>query len=237
MLGYHPVAHSNSVREETARLLHRPVEEISYIPLGVDAVPLDPEAGLGFRRVLDIPADHKVVLYSGTSPNKNVRLFVQVAGQVLGRLPGVTFVLLASADVSDVGPIPEGMKVTPFQPSIIPALLASDVFLSTADYEGWGIAITEAMYAGVPVVSTAVGGVTDQVIDGVTGFLVPASDRDMLVDRTMTLLTDDEMRRRMGSTARQHVGDNFMNDRMVRDFAGLYERLVAAKRGAPARAQ
>jgi glycosyltransferase involved in cell wall biosynthesis len=230
--GYHPVAHSSSVRIETGRLLQRSVESISYIPLGVDPVPLNPLGGQEFRRTFGIPADHKIVLYSGSSPNKNVRLFTQVARDVLDRLTQVTFVLLAPGDVSDAGPIPEGMKVCPFQPSIIPALLASDIFLSTADYEGWGIAITEAMYTGVPVVSTAVGGVTDQVVDGVTGFLTPEGERDLLVDRTMTLLTDDDMRRRMGSAARGHVEDKFMNERMVRSFEDLYDRLVSDKREA-----
>lgn len=232
--GYVPVVHSSSVRADTARSLRRAPERLPLIPLGVRPRARTPEAGVEFRRRLGIPDGDKVVLYTGQAPGKNVPLFVDVAEHVLDRIPsGVTFVLVGHhsdslrAAVEHLSP---RLLVVPRQSSIVPAMEAADLFLSTADYEGFGLAITEAMYSAVPVVATAVGGVIDQVLDGVTGLLVPARDRDGLVEHTCTLLGDDRLRDRLGAAARRRVEERFTTDRMVADFERLYERLTAAPR-------
>jgi glycosyltransferase involved in cell wall biosynthesis len=227
---YHPVVHSSSVRADTAESLHWSSERVSLIPLGVQTRPRAPEAGLEVRRSLGIPATDKLVVYTGHARTKNVPLFLDVAREVLTRFPqGITFVLIGQQGdavhklVEELSP---RLLVVPTQPSIVPALEAADVFLSTADYEGFGLAITEAMYTGVPVVSTAVGGVVDQVLDRVTGLLAPARDRNSLVEHTAALLTDDERRRQMGAAARRHVEERFTTARVVDDFEKLYQRLV-----------
>lgn len=68
------------------------------------------------------------------------------------------------------------------------ALAGSDVLLSTSEYEGFGLTLVEAMACGVPVVAMAVGGVTDIVEDGVTGFLVPDGDLEAMLN-AITRLT------------------------------------------------
>jgi glycosyltransferase involved in cell wall biosynthesis len=66
--------------------------------------------------------------------------------------------------------------------------------------EGWGLAVTEAAQHGVPTIGyRSSGGLTDSVIDGVTGVLV--DDRDQLVDRLEELLTDPLLRDELGSKA------------------------------------
>jgi glycosyltransferase involved in cell wall biosynthesis len=228
--GYHAVAHSRAVRADTARALHTPVESVSYIPLGVDARERDALAGREFRSRHGISLSERVVLYTGSAPNKNIELFAQVAREVLRRFPsGVSCVLITSPEIAraGIGPRPPGIRIIPFQTSLIPALEAADLFLSTADYEGFGLSITEAMYTGVPVVSTAVGGVVDQVVHGTTGYLTPAGDLRGLVDHTSALLANDDLRQQMGASARRHVQQNFTTARVVQDFQRLYEDLAA----------
>ena len=229
--GYHTVVHSVSVRTDTARALGRPREDVSLIPLGVEPREPTPEAGVQFRRQLGLSSTDRVVLYAGSAPTKNVPLFLEVARDVLARFPAdVAFVLLGDSRVVDTVAGADRIHVVPPQHSVVPALEAADVFLSTADYEGFGLAITEAMYTGVPVVSTAVGGVVDQVVHGQTGLLAPARDRGGLVKHVCDLLDNDGLRRRMGVAAQRRVQGLFTSDRVVADFERLYQRLVSEPR-------
>ncbi len=75
--------------------------------------------------------------------------------------------------------------------------------------EGYGVVAREAMAHGRPVVATAVGGLLDAIEDGVTGLLVPPRDPAALRAAIETLLSDAELRRRLGAAARKAARDRF----------------------------
>ena len=75
--------------------------------------------------------------------------------------------------------------------------------------EGYGVVAREAMAHGRPVVATAVGGLLDAIEDGVTGLLVPPGDPAALRAAIETLLADAELRRRLGTAAREAARDRF----------------------------
>jgi glycosyltransferase involved in cell wall biosynthesis len=64
--------------------------------------------------------------------------------------------------------------------------------------------VSEAENCGVPVVASAVGGIPEQVLDGQTGWLVPAADRGALADRLAALLASGDRARMMGQAGRLH---------------------------------
>jgi glycosyltransferase involved in cell wall biosynthesis len=68
---------------------------------------------------------------------------------------------------------------------------AADVFLLTSHWEARALVIQEAMQVGVPVVATAVGGIPEVCVDGVTGLLVPPDDPDALAVAIALTLTDE----------------------------------------------
>ena len=75
--------------------------------------------------------------------------------------------------------------------------------------EGYGVAAREAMAHGRPVVASAVGGLLDAVEDGVTGVLVPPRDPAALRRAVQALMSDPELRRRLGSAARDAAREKF----------------------------
>jgi len=112
-------------------------------------------------------------------------------------------------------------------------LRAVDVVVCTPWYEPFGIVPLEAMACGVPVVASAVGGLTDTVVAGRTGLLVPPRDIPALADALEELLDDPQARRRMGAAGRERVLERYRWDVVAESTLELYERLVDAVAEAP----
>jgi len=93
--------------------------------------------------------------------------------------------------------------------------------------EGFPLVLIEAMALGIPIVSTAVGGIPELVDDGETGLLVPPRDPAALGEALLALLDDAVRHKAMGERAVAHVRGHFRIEQMARDLELLYERVVA----------
>jgi glycosyltransferase involved in cell wall biosynthesis len=115
----------------------------------------------------------------------------------------------------------------------IPDLLTrSDVFVLSSRSEGLPVSILEAMAAGLPVVATDVGGVAEAVEDGETGLLVPAADSEALARALERLVSDPDLRRRLGAAGRARALRLFDATRYRAAYLELYCREL--HRSAPA---
>ena len=83
------------------------------------------------------------------------------------------------------------------------------MFCLPSTYEGFPLAILEAMAAGLPVVATAVAGIPEAVEDGRTGLLVPPEDPAALSAALLRLLRDPRLRGEMGGAGRRRLAERF----------------------------
>lgn len=95
-------------------------------------------------------------------------------------------------------------------------------------FEGFGLTVTEAMWKGRPVVASAVGGIMDQINDGVDGILLnDPTDLDEYAGALKRLLRDPALAERMGALAHAHARDEFLGDRHLRQYIDLFATLLA----------
>jgi hypothetical protein len=112
--------------------------------------------------------------------------------------------------------------------------LGADVFVTTPWYEPFGITPLEAMACGTPVIGSAVGGIGHTVVDGVTGFLVPAHDPPALAARLSELRRDPQLAGALGLAGVRRVRVQFTWEHVATRLARVYERV---RRPLPAEAE
>ncbi|MDN5941780.1 MAG: glycosyltransferase [Nitrospira sp.] len=110
----------------------------------------------------------------------------------------------------------------------IPRILhALDAFVLPSLYEGFGIAILEAMAAGKPVIATAVGGIPEFVVPGETGVLVAPGNASVLADAIERLLGDAHHAKQMGAKGRARAQERYGIAGVVRRHEQVYEACLA----------
>ena len=114
-------------------------------------------------------------------------------------------------------------------------LQCADVFVHCSDHEGLGMAIMEAMGAGLPVVASRVGGVPDLVREGETGFMIPPDDVEKYAEKVLLLLKNDQLRQELGSNARHFAEKHLNKQTILAQLETVYgEILVSPRKKVPA---
>ncbi|MEA2448521.1 MAG: hypothetical protein QOG63_453, partial [Thermoleophilaceae bacterium] len=110
---------------------------------------------------------------------------------------------------------------------VMAVLDATDVLLHPSSIDAFPTALLEAMAAGVPVVSTRVGGIPEIVDEGETGTLIDAPpDPAALAAALEPYLADGELRRRVGDHARERFGERFTAARWAERLRLVYSSVI-----------
>jgi len=108
-------------------------------------------------------------------------------------------------------------------------LSAMDLFVMPSLKEGLGLALMEAMAAGLAVIGSDVGGIRILIQDGSTGLLVKPKDAAALSRAILALLSDEEKRKYLGKNARDFIIENFSQEKMVGQTERLYLECLSEK--------
>ena len=213
----------------------------TVIPNGIDAKRFSSSSGAQFRAELGIARDAFVVGTVGTPrPAKGFDVLLDAAKILHTRSPGCRFVVVGDLtfgrgtelfDGRSARGLTEDVIITGFRNDVPSALAAFDVYALTSRYEGFSLAVVEAMVTGLPVVATRCGGPEQIIDDGVTGLLVENGSAEAVASAIERLRGNPNDRRRLGNAARNAVTERFTLEAQVRAYEQLYEDCLKESRG------
>lgn len=227
------LAVSRDIARELVEQLGWPEEKIEVSYNAVDLQRVEVAAPPGLREQLGGETRPLVLTPARLDAQKGHRTLFEAIAQV----PDAVFLLAGE------GPEREPLEALAAQLGIddrvrflgrredVPQLLAAcDVFALPSLYEGSSLAVLEAMAAGAPVVSSAIGGTDELIEDGGSGLLVPPGDAEALAAALRRLLDDPELRESLAARARERVERDLTRERMAARVTGVYRELLG---GAP----
>jgi glycosyltransferase involved in cell wall biosynthesis len=211
-----------------------PAERIALVPNGIDLAGFDARAREPLAAPLLVPEGARVVtIVANLNPVKGQEAAIDAVALLAARFPDLHLVLVgegerrpllaARAAARDVG---DRVHLLGHRTDVAAVLRASDALVSTSHAEGLSNSIIEGMAARLPVVSTAVGGSPELVVDGKTGLLVPPRAPEALARALAQVLADADLARRLGNAARRFVAQELSVERMARGFAALYDAVL-----------
>jgi glycosyltransferase involved in cell wall biosynthesis len=205
---------------------------VLYVPNGVTIFAIDQVRAWReqWRGRLGLGDDTMLVLGLGRLvPQKNYTRFIDVIAQVSRRVQ--VQAIIAGDDQGCLAELKKQagqlslereIRFIGIVPNAHELMSAADIFLLTSDHEGMPNVVLEAMAAGVPCVATCVNAIHDLVEHGSTGFIAGHNVAE-LAKYVARLAADAELRRAMGSRARQAVGRDYRPDQIARDLWKLCE--------------
>jgi len=237
------IAVSPEVREDLIRMHVAAPGKIAVVRLGLDLerrVSADRGTRDEVRAALQVSPSQFLVAWLGRMTDiKRVddllRAFAQVEADAVLVLVGDGPLRRSLEALADELGIADRCRFVGYVDDVSRYLAACDVVALTSANEGTPVTIIEALAAGVPVVSTDVGGVRDVVTDGRSGFLVPFGDVERVAARLDDLARDPELRASLGAAGTDAV-DRYSVPRLVDDLDMLYRELLEAPAPAAPRA-
>lgn len=230
------IAISDAVRES---LLNGGVDSARIVRVrsAVDAESYQAERKPGLRNELGILENSIVIgIIAQLIERKGHKYLLDAMSVVVKKHPNAVLLILGEGQTKskienqskELG-ISDNVILAGFRNDIPAVLREIDILVHPARMEGLGIAILQAMSAGIPVIASEVGGIPEAVKDGVNGILIPPMDSVAIQNALIRLLDDPALRLKMGAEGKRIVEEEFSVDCMVEGVLSVYRTLLKSK--------
>ena len=119
------------------------------------------------------------------------------------------------------------VKFIGFRKDIPDLMSTADVFVLPSVAEAFGVVFAEALYLGVPIVATNIGGIPEIITNGVDGILIPAENSQAIADTLAELLNNPDKLKALANKGHDKVADKFEFEVMTRKYEEVYEDLIS----------
>lgn len=221
---------SKNLRDETFKTF-KIEKEIEVISNFVDVHRFRRKPIDAFKKVI-APNGERILLHASNFRKiKRVQDVVKIFYEVNKQVPSKLLFIgdgperQTAEELSRELGISDEMRFVGKQEQMEDILAIGDLFLLTSDYESFGLAALEAMAAGVPVVSTNAGGLTEINIPGVTGYIGNVGDVATMSKLALEILSDDETLKGFKERAAAHARKYDIHH-IIPQYEKLYERFL-----------
>ncbi|HEX5652469.1 MAG TPA: N-acetyl-alpha-D-glucosaminyl L-malate synthase BshA [Chitinophagaceae bacterium] len=221
---------SENLRDETYRTFNIE-KEIEVIYNFVDVQRFSRKPIDAFRKVI-APQGERILMHASNFRKiKRVQDIVKIFAEIVKVLPAKLLFVgdgperSTAEDLARELGVCEAIRFVGKQEQMEDILAIADLFLLTSEYESFGLAALEAMAAGVPVISTNAGGLSEINIEGETGYLANVGDVDTMSKQALSILKDDKTLKGFKERAAAHARKYDISN-IVPIYEKLYTRFL-----------
>lgn len=163
--------------------------------------------------------------------NKGHRYALEAFTEVCRLYPNVAYIIVGDGELAsehkmftELHDLADHVFFTGFIPDAGALCAAFDIYLATSVKEGLPYSIIEAMYSGIPIIASAVGGIPDIITDGVSGRLIPSHSPQAITDAIIRVLTDGAYSASLGGNARIRARNAYTKSSMNEETFMLYHQ-------------
>jgi N-acetyl-alpha-D-glucosaminyl L-malate synthase BshA len=175
----------------------------------------------------------QLIHVSNFRPVKRVSDLVTAFAQIASEVPDVELLLLGDGPTRpDVDrlirkyELNHRIRCPGFKRDVYQYLRCAYAFALCSELEGAPLSLLEAMSCGLPVVSTAVGGIPEIIEDSKNGLLVPFGDIDAMAEKLYVILTDSTLASRLGKQARQRILEHHTVEKVLPQYEAIYNKII-----------
>lgn len=216
-------------------LCSKGVADVKVCPIGLDTGPLKDTGGRDSRHRFSIPQDAKVLLYVGViEKRRNVDFIIRLVDSLVKEEPNIYLLIVGNGpELESCKRLTRDFKLqnrVVFAGKIpqveMPSIYnATDIFLLPSNYEIYGMVILEAMFFGVPIISTCTAGAEEIIQNGVDGILVQGVNLEGWIPPLKKLLEDISLRNKLSKNAMVSIRNRFLWERTAIKFNDVYQDL------------
>jgi len=206
---------------------------------GVDAARFRPNPAFHeeLRRNLGIGPSETLALFVGRlTKDKGLLDLAAAMRELRGAMPGLHVALLGFEEGAFIGTMQaaagsatDRLHFLGFSDDPERFMAAADFLVLPSHREGFGSTVIEAAACGIPAIGTCIHGLTDAIVDGETGILVPPRDPLALGRAMRELSSNDSLRGRFGAAAMERARREFSTDVLTAELRAFYGRLIGAE--------
>ncbi len=203
-----------------------------------------------FREKFGIPEKDRIVLcISRMDPRKGQEFLIKAMANVHAKHPDVTCVFIGNGSMTkklmgrsgrleELKSLAESLGLTEkvkflgkvSQEDLLAGYDACDMVVLPSVNEGFGLVLSEAMCFGKPLIGSNIGGIPEQIVDGVNGYLFKPTDHEELAQYVLSLIEHPEVGKQMGAIGKELVHRKFCVERGFQDHSEIYDNIFLKKR-------
>lgn len=224
---------SESLKQDTLKAFDI-TNDIKVVPNFIDNEQYLPEKCVCCRNNFAEPTEKVILHTSNLRKVKRIQDVISTFNIIQKTIPSKLIIAgegpewdLADQLIQDYG-IQDKVKSLGMVSDLNDVLKAADLFLLPSEQESFGLAALEAMAASVPVISSNAGGIPEVNIDGVTGFVCPVGDVEMMAEKAVYILEDDARLKQFAQNAKEQA-ISFDKSRILPQYEALYREVINKK--------
>ena len=198
------------------------------------SAPISAEDTLEFRKKIGIPANAFVLLFLGNlTPQKRPDRFLNILAElkkkhdnIYGLIVGDGILMPDVVKQAEAQNIGSNIVFAGYVKNVLPHLNASNVLLLTSDTEGLPGVVLEAGFNGLPAIAAQVGGVSECILNGVTGFICDKNNEADFVAKTEWLMLNQDKYAAMSYAAKNNISEKFSMDVLSKKYLDFFQWII-----------